>query len=97
MIKTLIIPLAKFLDTYLGSFAKNVLSSLGIGVISYAGIKTVFDELVALAQSYFANMASDALSVVQLAGVGEAIGIIVGAITFKLTMTSMSNLGILPS
>lgn len=93
----ILVPLAQFLDTYLGSFARNVLSSLGIGVISYAGIKTVFDELVALAQAQFANIASDALSVVQLAGVGEAIGIIVGAITFKLTMTTMSSLGILPS
>lgn len=95
--KTILVPLAQFLDTYLGSFARNVLSSLGIGVISYAGIKTVFDELVALAQAQFSNMATDALSVVQLAGVGEAIGIIVGAITFKLTMTTMSSLGILPS
>jgi len=95
--KTILVPLAQFLDTYLGSFARNVLSSLGIGVISYAGIKTVFDELVALAQAQFANIATDALAVVQLAGVGEAIGIIVGAITFKLTMTTMSSLGILPS
>ena len=95
--KTILVPLAQFLDTYLGSFARNVLSSLGIGVISYAGIKAVFDELVALAQAQFANIATDALAVVQLAGVGEAIGIIVGAITFKLTMTTMSSLGILPS
>lgn len=97
MIKTIIIPLAKFLDQYLGSFARNVLSSLGIGVISYAGIKTVFDQLVLLAQTHFNSIGSDALAVVQLAGIGEAIGIIVGAITFKLTMTTMSKLGILPS
>ncbi len=92
----ILVPLAQFLDTYLGSFAKNVLSSLGIGVISYAGIKTVFDQLVSLAQDQYSNMATDALSVVQLAGVGEAIGIIVGAITFKLTITTMSSLGVLP-
>lgn len=93
----ILVPLAQFLDTYLGSFARNVLSSLGIGVISYTGIKTVFDELVSMAQAQFENMSVDALAVIQLAGVGEAMGIIVGAITFKLTMTTMSSLGILPS
>mgnify|MGYP000973247963 CR=1 FL=1 len=67
------------------------------GVISFAGIKLVFDELVALAQAQFVSMASDALSIVQLAGVGEAIGITVGAITYRLTITTMSQIGILPS
>ena len=95
--KTILVPLAQFLDTYLGSFARNVLTSLGFGVISFAGIKLVFDELVSLAQAQFVSMASDALSIVQLAGVGEAIGITVGAITYRLTITTMSQIGILPS
>lgn len=95
--KTILVPLAQFLDTYLGSFARNVLTSLGFGVISFAEIKLVFDELVTLAQAQFVSMASDALSIVQLAGVGEAIGITVGAITYRLTITTMSQIGILPS
>ena len=94
--KTILIPLAKFFDSYLGSFAKNVLSSLGIGIITTAGIKTAFDTLVTYTRTHFDSIAIDALQLVGLAGIGEAIGLIVGAVTFRLTYTAVSKLGVIP-
>ncbi len=92
----LLIPLAKFFDSNLGSFAKKVLAGLGIGVISYTAVTAGFNTAVSFAQSHYNNLAVDIISLANLGGIGEAMGLIVGAITFRLTVTTMSKLGVIP-
>ena len=91
-----LLPLAKFFDSNIGILARKALGGLGIGVISYTAVTAAFNTAVAYTQSHYNNIAADALQLIGLAGIGEAIGIIVGAITARLTITSMSKLGVIP-
>ncbi len=91
-----LLPLAKFFDSNIGIIARKALGGLGIGVISYTAVTAAFSTAVTYTQSHYNNIAADALQLIGLAGIGEAIGIIVGAITARLTITSMSKLGVIP-
>ena len=92
----ILIPLAKFFESNIGFLARKVLAALGIGVISYAAVTAAFNAAVSFAQTNYNNLAVDIVSLANLGGIGEALGLIVGAITFRLTITTMSKLGVIP-
>lgn len=96
MLNTILLPLGKFFDSNIGVLARKALGGLGVGVISYSAVTAAFESAVAYAQSHYNNIASDALQLIGLAGIGEGIGLIVGAITARLAITTMSKLGVIP-
>ena len=49
-----------------------------------------------MAQGYYNNVPTFALQIIGLAGFGQAIGIIAGAITFRLTFLLLPRLGVIP-
>lgn len=97
MLNTILIPLGTFLSAGVGYLAVRAATGLGIGVISYTAVSALLQSLLTMAQGYYNSIPSFALQIVGLAGFGQAIGIIAGAITFRATFVFMSKLGRLPS
>ncbi len=93
MIKILL-PLAKFFESNIGALVHKGLAAAGIGIISYAAVSTAFNAVLSMAQAHYNNLGVDMLALMGLGGIGEAIGIIVGAMTFKVAMNSMKRLGL---
>ncbi len=96
MFNLLIIPLGAFLTSSIGFLAVRALSGLGIGVISYAAITVALDTLFSQAQGYFSAIPYFALQTLNLAGFGQGLGIIMGAITFRMTFVLLPKLGVIP-
>ncbi len=93
MIKVLF-PLAKFFESNIGALIHKGLAAAGIGIISYAAVTTAFNAALSFTQSHYNSLAGDMLALIGLGGIGEAMGLIVGAMTFKLTMTTVKRLGL---
>ena len=93
---SILIPLGAFLSAGIGYLAIRVLMALGIGMISYAGVLVVLNQLFTMAQGHYNNIPTFALQIVGLAGFGEALGIIAAAITFRATFVFMNKLGVIP-
>ncbi|MBS0498238.1 MAG: DUF2523 domain-containing protein [Gammaproteobacteria bacterium] len=92
----ILIPLGAFLSAGVGFLAIRALTGVGVGLISYGAVLIVIEQLFSLAQGYYNNIPAFALQIVGLAGFGQAIGIIAGAITFRATFVFMSRLGVIP-
>lgn len=85
--------IASFLIAAVGPLAKRVLVALGIGTITYAGLDVAFGAAKNLVISSYGQMSGDVANLVSLAGVGQAIGIILGALAARVAMTALSHLG----
>lgn len=88
--------LGTFFSASAGAIAKRVLAALGIGFLTFTAITTAFNQIVAIAQTHFNNIASDVLQIIGLAGAGEALGMVTGAMVFKLGFTTLKRLGVIP-
>lgn len=89
-------PLGAFLTTYGGYIVIKILLSLGIGVISYAAITALIAQLLASAQSLYGGFPAFALQIANLAGFGQAFGIIAGALLFRASFIFINKIGLLP-
>ncbi len=87
--------MAAFLMLMVGPLAKKVLTALGIGLVSYAAVSTGLAAAIGAAKAAWAGFAGDALSIVQLAGVGEAISIICGALTARVGLMVLKKFEVL--
>ncbi|MBK7491478.1 MAG: DUF2523 domain-containing protein [Nitrosomonas sp.] len=67
-----------------------------IGLISYGAVGVVLAQLFTMAQGYYNNVPTFALQNHRPARFGQAIGIIAGAITFRLTFLLLPKLGVIP-
>lgn len=97
MLHTILIPLGAFLSAGVGYLAVRALMGVGVGIISYTAVSALLATLLSLAQGHYNNIPTFALQIIGLAGFGQAIGIIAGAITFRATFVFMAKLGRLPS
>lgn len=85
--------LFSWVDASVGAWAKRVLSSLGIGWISFEGITELAGTLKASFLSSWGGIPGDILTILTLAGFGTAFGIIFGALTYRAVMASFGRLG----
>lgn len=74
-----------------GSIAGRVLVALGIGVVTYTGIGTALDQYVTNLISSLQSVSPDTYTILKACRVGEGLGIIVGAITGRLTITGLMS------
>ncbi|PTQ76477.1 uncharacterized protein DUF2523 [Nitrosomonas oligotropha] len=96
MFNLLIIPLGAFLSSYVGFLAVRALMGLGIGLISYGAISVAFEALFSQALGIYNSIPAVALQIINLAGFGQGIGIIMGAITFRMTFMLLPKIGVIP-
>lgn len=96
MIKEILVPLGRFFDSNLGALVRKGFAAIGVGVISYAAISAAFEVALSYTRGQYDSLATDALQLIGLAGIGEALGVIAGAMAFRITFTSGQKLGVLP-
>ncbi len=67
--------------------------AIGIGSVTYVGLDAAFDSAKNLVVSNYGQMPGNVADLVSLAGVGQAIGIILGALAARVGMAALSHLG----
>jgi|GEM_PF-3047694 len=82
----ILIPLGAFLEAAAGPLAVRVLTSLGLGTISYAALNILIEGAIYYAQTQYTGLPSSIANLVGLAGLGECMGIIAAAITFRISL-----------
>jgi hypothetical protein len=73
----------------------RVLSSLGMGIISYVSITKFVDFIVAKIILQIGAMTGSAVMVMALAGIFEALSIILSALAVKATLLALKRFGIM--
>ena len=85
--------LGAFLSSSIGALAKKALTAIGLGTITYAGLQAAFDAAQAQVVANYGAMPAAALQLSDLAGVGQAIGILLGALAARVGMVALSHIG----
>lgn len=86
------ITLASFLLGIVGTLAGRVLLSLGIGWISYAGVSAALDAVRGHIVDAF-GAGGAAIEMAYLAGMGEAMGILLAGFTVRSAFYGIAKLG----
>ena len=76
-----------------GPIAKHVLAALGIGLISYAALTALVDAVISHVQSNYSNIPSAVAQLLDLAGFGTALGIILGGIAARAAFGAIARFG----
>jgi len=74
------------------SLPSRILAALGMGFVSYAGYAFVTNGLIDSAVLSWSGLPSDILSYFSLAGFPTGLGIILGCVVTRLSLTQLSNL-----
>lgn len=91
-----LIPLGAFLEAAAGPLAVRVLTSIGIGVISYAGLTVSVNAALTYMQTQYTGLPSAAANLANLAGLGQCLGIVTAAVTFRVAFqVQRKTLGVL--
>lgn len=64
----------------------RILSALGFSVVTITGMDVIFNQLKASLSTSLTGLGPDMLNAFLIAGGGEALGIIVGALTTRLVL-----------
>jgi len=84
--------LAAFLLSIVGTLAGRVLLSLGIGWVSYAGITTALDAVRGHITTAW-SVSSPVFDMLFMAGMGQAVGILLAGFTIRAAFAGISKLG----
>lgn len=82
---------AAFLLGIAGTLAGRVLLSLGIGFVSYAGITAALNSVRGHIESSW-SVGGDIFNMLYLAGMGEAVGILLAALSVRGALYAISSL-----
>lgn len=90
------IPIGAFLGAAAAPLTRTVLASLGMGIISFAAVTAALGAALTYAQSAYTGLPAYIFALAGLSGMGEAFGMIAGAMIFRVAFTSLPKLGVLP-
>lgn len=82
-----------FLAAVAGPIAKKVMKSLGLGVVSYAGLSVIGAQIRDMVVSNLNGMAGDIAQIVWLSGFGVFAGIVLSAFMTKIAMGALERIG----
>ena len=85
--------LGAFLATSIGALAKRALLAIGLGTITYSGLQAAFNAAQTQIINNYGLMPSNALALADLAGVGAAIGILLGALAARVGIAVVAKFG----
>ncbi len=86
--------LAALLSALAWPLVSRVLLSMGLGVISYTGASAALSQLVNAAKATWSGGSADLLAILTIAGVFQAMAIIVGGITAGLALLVFKRIGL---
>ncbi|MEQ1915404.1 MAG: DUF2523 domain-containing protein [Gallionella sp.] len=84
-----------YLASVAAPIAQRVLIGLGIGTITYIGLDAAFTTVKDGVVNNWGQVPQGALAVLTAAGVGQAVGIVLGAIAARVVMIQVKKLGVL--
>lgn len=84
-------PIAAFLVALAPSILRQVLLSLGMGVLTITGIDLAWGALQTQILSAIGALPASVIALCGLAGVGQAMGMILGAIIGRVTLAKLIN------
>lgn len=85
-------PLIAFLLAAAWPIAKKVLVALGIGWATYAGLGLIAEQVKTEVLAAWGQLGGATLQILTLAGVPQAVGIILGAVVAGASMLAMQRL-----
>lgn len=80
-----------WLAAMMAPLAGRVLAALGFSVVSIAGVSASIEGIKAILVARMALVPAGILDMMALCGAGEAIGLILGALMFRLALWQVSN------
>jgi hypothetical protein len=83
---------SSFLVAMVKPIIVQILVSLGMSVVTFAGATTVVTQLSDYVQSNLSGLPVSVAQLLGLAGLAQALGILVGAFVFRLSMSSFKRL-----
>lgn len=86
--------LGAFLAGAVTPLAKRVVVGLGLGIVSFAAISALVNQLITLAQTEYSGLPQMALGLAGLLGLGDALGMISGAMIVRVSLTTMKKFGV---
>lgn len=86
-------PFGAFLLGLVGPLATRVMIALGLGVISYAGLSLIAEQVRDAIIDKYSLISGSVLDLLNLIGFGEAIGIVLGAIIARAAFAAVSKIG----
>lgn len=69
----------------------RVMVSLGIGYVTFTSVQDILDGVIQSVTTAFNGLGSKVLQIISLYGLPEALGIILGAYVFSLTVISLKR------
>lgn len=73
-------------DVTLSKAGKAILKGLGLGVFSSAVVLTLFNQLIAHAQTEWGKLSADVLQIMALGNLDYGLSIIIGTCVLKITL-----------
>ncbi|MDO9448878.1 MAG: DUF2523 domain-containing protein [Rugosibacter sp.] len=83
--------LAVWLMALVGPAAKKILVALGIGLVSYAGYSAIADQVRSAVIAQWGSIPASAVAILSIAGVGEALGIVLGAVATRSAIMAVER------
>lgn len=87
----LLLAFAGMLSSVAGTLVGRVLLALGINFITYKGMDLVFDGLKSAINSNLTGLPGDISGMLGAVGITQAIAIVFGAITARVTISGIRN------
>lgn len=85
----LLLAFAGMLSSVAGTLVGRVLLSLGISFVTYKGMDLVFDGLKSAVNNNLTGLPGDIAGMISAVGVPQAIAIVFGAITARVTISGI--------
>lgn len=89
------LPLAPLLVGLAGPVARQILLSLGIGIATFAGLDIAVTGLVQASANAANSMSAEVAQIFGLAGGFQAMSIIAGGVTFRMSMIALKRFRLL--
>ncbi|MDP3876531.1 MAG: DUF2523 domain-containing protein [Methylobacter sp.] len=84
--------LATFLLSIVGSLAGRVLVSLGLGMVSYAGLNVLLSGVIAQVNASYGATGGVVLQLLNMAGAGQAIAILTAALVTRTALIAATKI-----
>lgn len=85
--------LTALLTALAGPLAIRVLASLGIGWVTYEGLSLVAQAAIDQIVAAWGQMPMQAAQLASLMGLPQALGILLGAVVARISLTTVTRLG----
>ena len=82
-----------FLASSIGPLLKRALVAIGFGTITYTGLQAAFDAAKAQVIANYGQLSGVSMQIADLAGVGQAMGIVLGALAARVGLVVLSKIG----